>query len=121
MVLEVLLSAAAAGRRFHVIVLDSRPELEGRQMLKRLLQVRTALPALSAVMDQNKHLTHGRHACNPNGYYSVPLQRSLCAATLGCGVAVLCVAAAWCARLQVDSAIFCSRHMWGSVIGVVGC
>lgn len=39
-VLEVLLSAAAAGRRFHVIVLDSRPELEGRQMLRRLLQVR---------------------------------------------------------------------------------
>ena len=38
-VLEVLLSAAAAGRRFHVVVLDSRPELEGRQMLKRLLQV----------------------------------------------------------------------------------
>lgn len=38
-VLEVLLSAAAAGRRFHVIVLDSRPELEGRQMLRRLLQV----------------------------------------------------------------------------------
>lgn len=39
-VLEVLLSAAAAGRHFHVIVLDSRPELEGRQMLRRLLQVR---------------------------------------------------------------------------------
>jgi hypothetical protein len=38
-VLEVLLSAAAAGRRFHVVVLDSRPELEGRQMLRRLLQV----------------------------------------------------------------------------------
>jgi len=36
----VLLSAAAAGRHFHVIVLDSRPELEGRQMLRRLLQVR---------------------------------------------------------------------------------
>lgn len=43
-VLEVLLSAAAAGRRFHVVVLDSRPELEGRQMLRRLLQVGTGSP-----------------------------------------------------------------------------
>lgn len=49
-VLEVLLSAAAAGRRFHVIVLDSRPELEGRQMLKRLLQVMAALPDLIAAV-----------------------------------------------------------------------
>jgi hypothetical protein len=42
-VLEVLLSAAAAGRRFRVLVLDSRPELEGRQMLRRLLQVRVGV------------------------------------------------------------------------------
>ena len=38
-VLEVLLKAAAAGRRFRVVVVDSRPELEGRQTLRRLLQV----------------------------------------------------------------------------------
>lgn len=33
------MAAAAAGRRFRVIVVDSRPELEGRFMLQRLLQV----------------------------------------------------------------------------------
>jgi hypothetical protein len=38
-VLRVLLEAAAAGRRFRVVVVDGRPELEGRQMLRRLLQV----------------------------------------------------------------------------------
>jgi translation initiation factor 2B subunit (eIF-2B alpha/beta/delta family) len=39
-VLEVLLQAHARGRRFRVVVLDSRPELEGRQLLRRLMQVR---------------------------------------------------------------------------------
>jgi translation initiation factor 2B subunit (eIF-2B alpha/beta/delta family) len=39
-VLEVLLSAACQGKRFRVLVVDGRPELEGRQMMRRLLQVR---------------------------------------------------------------------------------
>lgn len=38
-VLEVLLSAAREGKRFRVLVVDSRPELEGRRMMQRLLQV----------------------------------------------------------------------------------
>jgi hypothetical protein len=38
-VLEVLLSAARQGKRFRVLVVDGRPELEGRQMMRRLLQV----------------------------------------------------------------------------------
>ena len=32
-VAEVLLEASLCGRRFRVIVMDSRPELEGRHML----------------------------------------------------------------------------------------
>jgi hypothetical protein len=39
-VLEVLLQAHARGRRFRVVVLDSRPELEGRALLRCLMQVR---------------------------------------------------------------------------------
>jgi hypothetical protein len=38
-VLEVLVTAARQGKRFRVLVVDSRPELEGRQMLRQLLQV----------------------------------------------------------------------------------
>lgn len=38
-VLEVLLTAHNKGKRFRVVVVDSRPELEGRQLLRRLLQV----------------------------------------------------------------------------------
>ena len=39
-VLEVLLAAHKQGKRFRVVVVDGRPELEGRQMLRCLLQVR---------------------------------------------------------------------------------
>jgi translation initiation factor eIF-2B subunit delta len=42
-VLEVLLSAARQGKRFRVLVVDGRPELEGRQMMRRLLQVSVKL------------------------------------------------------------------------------
>ncbi len=38
-VLEVLLQAHQRGKRFRVVVMDSRPELEGRQLLSRLVQV----------------------------------------------------------------------------------
>jgi translation initiation factor eIF-2B subunit delta len=38
-VLEVLLAAHKHGKRFRVVVVDGRPELEGREMLRRLLQV----------------------------------------------------------------------------------
>ncbi|CAI5965221.1 unnamed protein product [Closterium sp. NIES-65] len=37
LVLEVLLSAARAGHRFRAIVVDSRPHLEGKEMVRRLL------------------------------------------------------------------------------------
>lgn len=51
-VLEVLLSAARQGKRFRVMVVDSRPELEGRQLMRRLLQVGT-----TAARQQNSHVT----------------------------------------------------------------
>jgi len=41
-VLEVLLRAHAAGRRFRVIIVDSRPECGGRELLRRLLDANMA-------------------------------------------------------------------------------
>jgi translation initiation factor eIF-2B subunit delta len=41
-VLDVLLQAHEAGRRFRVVVVDSRPECEGRRLLRRLLDANMA-------------------------------------------------------------------------------
>jgi hypothetical protein len=41
-VLEVLLRAHAEGRRFRVVIVDSRPECGGRQLLRRLLDADVA-------------------------------------------------------------------------------
>eukprot|EP00877_Chromochloris_zofingiensis_P001956 jgi/Chrzof1/11761/Cz06g09010.t1 len=71
-VLEVLLTAHNKGKRFRVVVVDSRPELEGRQLLRRLLQADIActyvhLSGLSYIMREVTKVMLGASAVLSNG------------------------------------------------------
>lgn len=74
-VLEVLLAAAARGVRFRVLVLDSRPELEGRHLLRRLLQVCCCRPrACTADMEHAPWLTPIPNSLNQSITPSMPVR-----------------------------------------------
>lgn len=66
-VLEVLLRAHAEGRRFRVIIVDSRPECGGRELLRKLLDANmdctyTLLSGLSyAIKEVRWRCASGRH------------------------------------------------------------
>lgn len=110
-VLEVLLSAAAAGRRFHVVVLDSRPELEGRQMLRRLLQADipcsyVLLSGLSYIMREVSKVMLGASAVLSNGTVLSRAGSAAVAMTAHASskpVLVCCEAFKFHERVQLDS------------------
>jgi len=71
-VLEVLLAAQKQGKRFRVVVVDGRPELEGRQMLRCLLQADVPcsylyLSGLSYIMGEVSKVILGAAAVLSNG------------------------------------------------------
>ena len=62
-VLRVLSDAHASGRQFRVIVIDSRPKMEGRHMLKKLVMegVKCSyvlINAVSYIMNEVKKYMH---------------------------------------------------------------
>ncbi|KAH8830658.1 eukaryotic translation initiation factor 2B delta subunit [Flagelloscypha sp. PMI_526] len=71
---KVLLSAHKSGKRFSVIVIDSRPLLEGKVLLKRLTSTTppipctyALLPALPSVINEATTVLLGAHSLHSNG------------------------------------------------------
>lgn len=111
LVLEVLLRAHAAGRRFRVVVVDSRPECEGRQLLRRLLEADVAcsytlLSGLSYAIKEVTKVLLGAAAVLSNGTV-MSRAGSACvamtASAAGKPVMVACETLKFHERVQLDS------------------
>ncbi|WIA19399.1 hypothetical protein OEZ85_004019 [Tetradesmus obliquus] len=110
-VLEVLLSAARQGKRFRVLVVDGRPELEGRQMMRRLLQADIPcsyafLSGISATMREVSKVMLGAAAVLSNGTVLGRVGSAavaMCAAASSKPVLVCCEAFKFHERVQLDS------------------
>jgi translation initiation factor eIF-2B subunit delta len=73
LITRILKDAHEAGKQFQVIIVDGRPFLEGRQMLKRLVQIGincsyVQINAISYVMSLATTVLLGAHALLTNGY-----------------------------------------------------
>ncbi|KAM8932318.1 translation initiation factor eIF2B subunit delta isoform 6-T6 [Lycaon pictus] len=71
LVSRILQEAWAKGRRFRVVVVDSRPRLEGRHTLRSLVRAGVPasyllIPAASYVLPEEKHLQHVIAQCHMN-------------------------------------------------------
>ncbi|KAG6868465.1 hypothetical protein C0993_002440 [Termitomyces sp. T159_Od127] len=71
---KILLNAHEEGKRFSVIVVDSRPLLEGKALLRNLTKVEppipctyALLPALSSLMTEVTTVLLGAHSLSANG------------------------------------------------------
>ncbi|KAI8472612.1 MAG: hypothetical protein J3K34DRAFT_384198 [Monoraphidium minutum] len=110
-VLEVLLAAHGAGIRFRVVVVDSRPECEGRLLLRRLLAANmavtyTLLSGLSYAIKEVTKLILGAAAVLSNGTVMSRAGSALVAtvaAAAGKPVLVCCEALKFHERVQLDS------------------
>lgn len=72
LVKKILLEANRDGKKFSVIIVDSRPLLEGREMLRRLVSAGIKcsyilINGLSCVMKQTTKVLLGAHALLTNG------------------------------------------------------
>jgi len=110
-VLSVLLKAHAAGRRFRVIVLDARPELEGRRTLSALLAAGVPcayglISSLAYVMREATKVLLGASGVLSNG---TVLSRAggaavaMAAAAASVPVLVCCETYKFHERVQLDS------------------
>lgn len=111
---RVLCDAHKSGRSFSVIVVDSRPKLEGRTMLHRLMNAGikcsyVLINATSYVMPQVTKVFLGAHALLANGYVMSRVgssQVSLLAKAYNVPVLVCCETYKFCERVQTDSIVF---------------
>ncbi|XP_037073865.1 translation initiation factor eIF-2B subunit delta-like, partial [Pollicipes pollicipes] len=113
-VLDVLREAHMKGLRFHVVVVDSRPHLEGRGMLRMLLDAGVTcsygmISAISHHMKQATKVLLGAHALLSNG---MVLSRagsamvSLAGRALNRPVLVCCEKYKFSERVQTDSQVY---------------
>ncbi|GBF93276.1 translation initiation factor eIF-2B subunit delta [Raphidocelis subcapitata] len=110
-VLEVLLRAHAAGRRFRVVIVDSRPECGGRQLLRRLLDANvpctyTLLSGLSYAIKEVTKVILGAAAVLSNGTVvsrAGSASVAMMAAAAGRPVLVCCETLKFHERVQLDS------------------
>ncbi|KAI8465109.1 MAG: translation initiation factor [Monoraphidium minutum] len=110
-VLDVLLRAHAAGKRFRVVVVDSRPECEGRLLLRRLLAADmactyTLLSGLSYAIKEVTKAVLGAAAVLSNGTVmsrAGSAAAAMVAAAAGKPVLVCCETLKFHERVQLDS------------------
>lgn len=113
-VLKCLTAAHDKGKDFRVIVVDSRPKLEGREYLQRLVRhgVKCSYVLINAVSYIMKEVTKvllGAHALLANGYVMSRVGTSLVALvakTFNVPVLVCCETYKFCDRVQTDSFVF---------------
>ncbi|XP_061668807.1 translation initiation factor eIF-2B subunit delta isoform X2 [Syngnathoides biaculeatus] len=108
---RILCEASRAGRKFRVIVADSRPRLEGREALRRLVRrgvgcTYVLVSVISYVLPEVSKVLLGAHALLANGYMMSRVgtsQIALVAKAFNVLVLVCCETYKFCERVQTDS------------------
>ncbi|XP_076004838.1 translation initiation factor eIF2B subunit delta [Genypterus blacodes] len=108
---HILCEAFEKDRKFRVIVVDSRPRLEGREALRRLVQrgiscTYVLISAVSYVLPEVSKVFLGAHALLANGYVMSRVgtsQIALVAKAFNVPVLVCCETYKFCERVQTDS------------------
>ncbi|XP_047430515.1 translation initiation factor eIF-2B subunit delta isoform X2 [Mugil cephalus] len=108
---HILCEAFEKSRKFRVIVVDSRPRLEGRETLRRLVQrgiscTYVLISAVSYILPEVSKVFLGAHALLANGYVMSRVgtsQIALVAKAFNVPVLVCCETYKFCERVQTDS------------------
>ncbi|XP_020797721.1 translation initiation factor eIF-2B subunit delta isoform X2 [Boleophthalmus pectinirostris] len=108
---NILCEAYEKNRKFRVIVVDSRPRLEGREALRRLVQrgiscTYVLISAVSYILPEVSKVFLGAHALLANGYVMSRVgtsQIALVAKAFNVPVLVCCETYKFCERVQTDS------------------
>uniref|UniRef100_A0A3Q2EL10 Translation initiation factor eIF2B subunit delta n=1 Tax=Cyprinodon variegatus TaxID=28743 RepID=A0A3Q2EL10_CYPVA len=108
---HILCEAFEKKRKFRVIVVDSRPRLEGREALRRLVQrgiscTYVLISAVSYILPEVSKVFLGAHALLANGYVMSRVgtsQIALVAKAFNVPVLVCCETYKFCERVQTDS------------------
>lgn len=108
---NILCEAFEKNRKFRVIVVDSRPRLEGREALRRLVQkgiscTYVLISAVSYILPEVSKVFLGAHALLANGYVMSRVgtsQIALVAKAFNVPVLVCCETYKFCDRVQTDS------------------
>ncbi|XP_065113295.1 translation initiation factor eIF2B subunit delta isoform X2 [Paramisgurnus dabryanus] len=108
---HILCEAFDKQRKFRVIVVDSRPRLEGREALRRLVKkgiqcTYVLISALSYILPEVSKVFLGAHALLANGYVMSRVgtsQIALVAKAYNVPVLVCCETYKFCERVQTDS------------------
>ncbi|KAL7387801.1 hypothetical protein ABVT39_001523 [Epinephelus coioides] len=108
---HILCEAFEKDRKFRVIVVDSRPRLEGREALRRLVQrgiscTYVLISAVSYILPEVSKVFLGAHALLANGYVMSRVgtsQIALVAKAFNVPVLVCCETYKFCERVQTDS------------------
>lgn len=106
-----LCKAHESGKRFRVIVADSRPRLEGRETLRRLVNcgihcTYIMITAISYILPEVSKVFLGAHALLANGYVMSRVgtsQIALIAKAHNVPVLVCCETYKFCEKVQTDS------------------
>ncbi|OQV20116.1 Translation initiation factor eIF-2B subunit delta [Hypsibius exemplaris] len=113
LVSKVLIDAHRRGRQFSVVVVDGRPRMEGRELLKRLVRngVKCSyvhISAISYVMPEISKILVGAECLLANGYVMSRVgtsQIALVAKAFNVPVLVCCETYKFCERVQTDSIV----------------
>uniref|UniRef100_V9KP99 Translation initiation factor eIF2B subunit delta n=1 Tax=Callorhinchus milii TaxID=7868 RepID=V9KP99_CALMI len=108
---NTILCDAHKGKSFRVVVVDSRPKLEGRETLRRLVRVGirctyVLITAVSYILPEVSKVFLGAHALLANGYVMSRVgtsQIALVAKAYNVPVLVCCETHKFCERVQTDS------------------
>lgn len=108
---HILCEAFEKNRKFRVIVVDSRPRLEGREALRRLVQkgiscTYVLISTVSYILPEVSKVFLGAHALLANGYVMSRVgtsQIALVAKAFNVPVLVCCETYKFCERVQTDS------------------
>ncbi|XP_040204020.1 translation initiation factor eIF-2B subunit delta isoform X2 [Rana temporaria] len=111
LVTYTLCEAHKSGKRFRVIVADSRPRLEGRETLRRLVNggihcTYIMITAISYILPEVSKVFLGAHALLANGYVMSRVgtsQIALIAKAHNVPVLVCCETYKFCEKVQTDS------------------
>nr|XP_023011803.1 translation initiation factor eIF-2B subunit delta [Leptinotarsa decemlineata] len=113
LVRKILLEAHKNGKKFEVIVVDGRPLLEGREMLRRLVIsgikcTYVLINSISYIMNKVTKVILGAHALLTNGYVMSRMgtaQVAMVARAYNKSVLVCCETYKFSERVQTDSIV----------------
>lgn len=111
---QIFIEAHRDGKKFEVIIVDGRPLLEGKEMLRRLVVAGirctyTLINAISYVMGRVTKVVLGAHALLTNGYVVSRIgtaQIALAAQAYNKPVLVCCETYKFSERVQTDSFVY---------------